>query len=158
MDRRHRVAERQSASCSLRLEEKQGRADHEPAGSLDQSREDRIEVAFGAGVEDMEVQPEGMSRRLQVDCRSAAGRRVDQKSDDSRGGDQLVQQFQPLRRNYRVNWVTPVTLPPGRLRLATRPSWTGSLPISKTIGMVVVAAFAASAAGVLVAAITVTWR
>ena len=49
-----------------------------------------------------------------------------------------------------------MTLPPGRLRLATRPSWTGSPPVSKTIGMVVVAAFAASAAGVLVAAITAT--
>jgi hypothetical protein len=36
------------------------------------------------------------------------------------------------------SWVTPVTLPPGRLRLATRPSQTGSLPISKTIGMVAV--------------------
>ena len=44
------------------------------------------------------------------------------------------------------NWVMPVTLPPGRLRLATRSSGTGSLPISKTIGMVVVAAFAAMAA------------
>ena len=55
-------------------------------------------------------------------------------------------------------WVTPVTLPPGRLRLATRPIWMGSAPVSKTIGMVVVAAFAASAAGVLVAAITATWR
>ena len=53
-------------------------------------------------------------------------------------------------------WVTPVTLPPGRLRLATRPSRTGSLPVVKTIGIVVVAAFAASAGGVLVAAITVT--
>ena len=54
------------------------------------------------------------------------------------------------------NCVTPVTLPPGRLRLATKPSVIGSPPVSKTIGMVVVAAFAASAAGVLVAAITVT--
>src|SRR5262245_42103021 len=33
--------------------------------------------------------------------------------------------------------VTPVTLPPGRLRLATSPSRTGSEAISKTIGMVV---------------------
>jgi hypothetical protein len=40
----------------------------------------------------------------------------------------------------------PVILPPGRLRLATRPAWTGSAPITNTIGMVVVAAFAASAA------------
>ena len=30
--------------------------------------------------------------------------------------------------------VTPVTLPPGRLRLATSPVSTGSAPISKTIG------------------------
>ena len=40
----------------------------------------------------------------------------------------------------------PVTLPPGRLRLATRPASTGSSPMLKTIGMVVVAALAASAA------------
>ena len=39
-----------------------------------------------------------------------------------------------------------MTLPPGRLRLATRPSLTGSPPIVKTIGMVAVAALAASAA------------
>jgi len=55
-----------------------------------------------------------------------------------------------------TSWVAPVMLPPGRLRLATRPSWIGSEPISNTIGMVVVAAFAATAAGVLVAAITDT--
>src|SRR5258708_27152253 len=54
----------------------------------------------------------------------------------------------------RLVWVTPVTLPPGRFRLATRPSWTGSAAVSNTIGMVVVASFAASAAGVLVAAMT----
>src|SRR5215470_6770411 len=48
--------------------------------------------------------------------------------------------------------VTPVTLPPGRLRLGTRPSCTGSPPSSKTIGMVVVTALAARAGGVLVAA------
>ena len=44
--------------------------------------------------------------------------------------------------------LTPVTLPPGRLRLATRPSLTGSPPVAKTIGIVVVAALAASAEGV----------
>src|SRR5262245_38949236 len=45
--------------------------------------------------------------------------------------------------------LTPVTLPPGRLRLATRPSLIGSPPVTKTIGTVVVAALAASAEGVL---------
>jgi hypothetical protein len=42
-----------------------------------------------------------------------------------------------------------VTLPPGRLRLATKPVWTGSPPALKTIGMVVVADLAAAAAVVL---------
>src|SRR5215831_20858935 len=40
----------------------------------------------------------------------------------------------------------PVKLPPGRLRLATRPISTGSAPTPKTIGTVAVIAFAASAA------------
>jgi hypothetical protein len=39
--------------------------------------------------------------------------------------------------------VTPVTLPPGRLKLVTMPVWTGSAPVWKTIGMLVLAAFAA---------------
>src|SRR5262245_17371666 len=43
-------------------------------------------------------------------------------------------------------WI-PVALPAGRLKLATRPSCTGSKPTVKTIGMVAVAFFAASAAG-----------
>ena len=40
-----------------------------------------------------------------------------------------------------------MALPPGRLRLVTRPSKIGSTPLPKTIGMVDVAAFAASAVG-----------
>jgi len=44
--------------------------------------------------------------------------------------------------------LTPVALPPGRLRLATRPLMTGSLPVTNTIGTVVVAALAASVEGV----------
>jgi hypothetical protein len=42
----------------------------------------------------------------------------------------------------------PVALLPGRLRLATTPSLTGSPPVTKTIDTVVVAALAASAEGV----------
>ena len=41
----------------------------------------------------------------------------------------------------------PVRLPPGRARLVTRPPATGSSPTLKTIGIVEVALFAASAAG-----------
>src|SRR5262249_36975718 len=55
--------------------------------------------------------------------------------------------------------LTPVMLPPGRLRLLTNPGATGSPPIANTMGIVVVAPFAANAAGVpLIAAITVTFR
>src|SRR5215472_4907429 len=41
-------------------------------------------------------------------------------------------------------WDTPVTLPPGRERLRTRPAATGSPLEPITIGIVVVACFAAS--------------
>jgi len=54
--------------------------------------------------------------------------------------------------------LTPVTLPAGWLRLATSPSRTGSSPVANTIGMVVVAAFAASAAALPAAMITAACR
>ena len=44
--------------------------------------------------------------------------------------------------------MTPVRLPPGRARLATRPSLTGSSVTLNTIGIVVVAALAANAGAV----------
>ena len=43
---------------------------------------------------------------------------------------------------------SPVTLPPGRARLATKPAPTGSPAFAITMGMVVVALLAANAAGV----------
>src|SRR6516162_11284666 len=46
-----------------------------------------------------------------------------------------------------VNRVTPVILPFGPLRLATRPERTGSGPLTNTIGIVDVASLIASAAG-----------
>src|SRR5262245_4468531 len=50
-------------------------------------------------------------------------------------------------------------LPPGRLRLVTSPSWTGSVAVAKTMGIVLVAAWAASTAAMLPgAAITAICR
>ena len=43
----------------------------------------------------------------------------------------------------------PVTLPPGRARLATKPAPTGSAAFAITMGMVVVAFLAANAGGPL---------
>src|SRR5215469_2978901 len=45
--------------------------------------------------------------------------------------------------------LNPVALPPGRARLATKPSATGSSPTANIIGIVVVAALAATDAGLL---------
>ena len=42
--------------------------------------------------------------------------------------------------------LAPVTFPPGRLRFGTMPALTGSPPLMKTMGMLVVAALAARAA------------
>src|SRR6516165_9050151 len=50
-----------------------------------------------------------------------------------------------LASSSEVSPPVPVMFPPGRLRLVTRPLLTGSAAIVKTIGMVLVAAFAASA-------------
>src|SRR6516165_7006118 len=52
-----------------------------------------------------------------------------------------------LPASSRFIEVMPVTLPPGWLKLATRPDRTGSPPISKTIGIVAVAALATKVAG-----------
>ena len=57
-----------------------------------------------------------------------------------------------------VRKLTPVTLPPGRARLATRANLTGSSPVMNAMGIVDVAALAAIVAGAPVDAITATCR
>ena len=57
----------------------------------------------------------------------------------ARAGAAASSRFAP---NTPPKKLTPVTLPPGRLRLATRPFLTGSPPLPNTIGIVVVAALA----------------
>ena len=54
--------------------------------------------------------------------------------------------------------VNPVMFPPGRGRLSTRPAAIGSVTSIKTIGIVLVAFLAATAAGVLGAMIKSTLR
>ena len=66
-------------------------ADHEPARSqLDQLCETPIEVMFGAGIQDIELQPKGASRCLQLlrvglgNCRIGW---IDEQSNGARRGD-----------------------------------------------------------------------
>src|SRR4249919_532163 len=54
--------------------------------------------------------------------------------------------------------LTPVRFQPGRLRLLTRPTATGSLLLANAMGMVAVAALAARAAALPKAAMTATLR
>ena len=113
------------------------------------------------GTMDIEPHSEGLRRiielsRLGVDNWIV---RVQRHCDNPGLRDQLVEQAQWLRNFIKLpKKTTPVALPPaGRLRLATRPRLTGSPLLANTIGIVEVAAFAASAPGV-VEAIAATWR
>ena len=110
----------------------------------------------------MELKPEGAGRRLQVKQKrlsnSGTGQ-VDEHGNDGDRGQQFVQHSSRFGAISTFKLVTPVRLPPGRFRLATSPILTGSVAIAKTIGMVTVAALAATAAGVPPpATITATWR
>ena len=56
-------------------------------------------------------------------------------------GQGLLEELELLARISGVScWLRPVTLPPGRARLATSPASTGSVALTMTIGIVVVAA------------------
>src|SRR5262249_33430148 len=58
--------------------------------------------------------------------------------------------------NSVVRKPMPVRFPPGRARLATRPTLTGSSPVMKTMGIVDVAALAANIEGIPAGVITAT--
>ncbi len=59
----HRVADRQCGELFAAAGEECIGADHERAcPHLDQGCEDHVEVAFAAGVQDMNLQPEGSGR------------------------------------------------------------------------------------------------
>ena len=66
-----------------------------------------------------------------------------------------IQTLRRIMRDLRKKFI-PVALPPGRARVETRPRPTGSALTLKTIGMVAVAAFAAAAATLLAATITLS--
>ena len=66
----------------------------------------------------------------------------------------VMEQFHQLRTDLDAQERRTCPLPPGRLRLATNPICTGSAIVVKTMGIALVAAFAARTAGVVVAAIT----
>jgi hypothetical protein len=68
-------------------------------------------------------------------------------------GNNLAQECEPLATRS-IDWIDcPVTLPPGRAKLVTRPPRTGSGAIAKTMGITAVACFRVGAA---IAFVTIT--
>ena len=109
----------------------------------------RVDLAFGAGFQDAKRHPVRARRMLDVPDHGVRIAIVWVYKQGKRPSlrNQLGKQFQSLENELNGNILMPVRLPPGRARLGTSPSWTGSLPIVKTVGMVEVAFFAALAQG-----------
>ena len=120
--------------------------------------ESLIEVVFAAfiySVDDIELKPVRARRGFSVGdfglTESIVG--INEIVDDDGRRNQVTQQLRPFPRDRRGEKLAPVMLPPGRLRLVTKPSLTGSPPLTKT--MVVVTALAINVERVS-AAITAT--
>jgi hypothetical protein len=126
------------------------------------TREGRLDFAAGVGVEHLNLQSEGACGFRYISQRGPGGRsvcRIDQHGNPNGLGHQVVQEPSRLATNSEVKVLMPVALPPGRARLPTKPSLTGSSATPKMIGIVVVAALAASDGGLLPGvAITATRR
>ena len=73
--------------------------------------------------------------------------RVEQEGDPGDARRNLLEQFQPLAAIVGSILVKPVTLPPGRGKLATKPLPTGSATIAKMMGMVRVCCSSAAVVG-----------
>src|SRR5262245_24010014 len=113
--------------------------DHGPKG--------RIDVPFAARKQEINLLANGMGGRLYIPNIGSAVGLFGFTSIAMRGivGASSRSRANLFTSSSEVKRLTPVTLPPGLLRLATRPNPTGSsLPVS-TIGTVVVAALAANA-------------
>src|SRR5215218_5419425 len=130
-----------------------GGRDNEPLGlQRCQAREDRIEILLGAGGQNVELQSRvwaAASRSCDIVCAIRGLVGLTRSTTAFAAGANSRSNSRRFRPSSVFRLVTPVTLPPGRARLATSPAAIGSLPIWNTIGIVAVAAFAASAAGVL---------
>ena len=117
---------------------------------LDEGGEGGVDLAFGAGLQDRELHPLRARRFLHVSImmRSAVGLfGFTSRAITLAWGTSSDSSSSRLGVSSTVMMLTPVRLPPGRARLATRPTSTGSPTPMKTIGIVEVALFAASAAG-----------
>ena len=114
---------------------------------------------FAAGVKNVELQPKSVGDRLSLTCLalcdSGTGR-IDKERKNVCCGQKLVQYFQPFRQHLFRQLGYAGDVATRAVEAGDQTKFDRSPANSKTIGIVVVAAFAASAAGVLLAAITAT--
>ena len=105
IDRRNGMACRQRHELLAPAVEERIGADDERAGmQLDEGREGGVDLAFGAGLQDMELQPLRARRLLHVSHRCARHRivRVHEQGDHLGLGNQLGQQLEPLGHQLDV--------------------------------------------------------
>src|SRR5215471_6838343 len=145
-DRRHAMTRGERRQLPAPVVEQNTATDKQRTGArLNDGCKCSIDFAFGLRVQDQELTPEfARSRRhlffFHFESRSPG---IAQPSNGGWWRHQLMQQRQALWRRGADAKLTPVILPPGRLRLLTRPVAIGSPPLTNTIGMVEVAARAA---------------
>ena len=103
VDRGNRVTEGERSELLATGGEKRMGGDVEPACTqLGETCEDVLEVALATRAEAMEINPERMCRRnpaIPFRLGIAGIARIDEERKKARTRDELVQQFQPLRRD-----------------------------------------------------------
>src|SRR5262249_51580457 len=136
--RRYPIARRKRRKLDTPAVEEPIAGNEEGIGAVArESGEGRLDFALCAGLEDLNLQSECAGSVRYATLRALGSRigRIDQHGNASGLGRRFAS-------NSLVKKLIPVRFPPGRARLATRPSSTGSSPTPKTIGIVVVSALA----------------
>ena len=146
-----RCAHRQRCQLHAAVPKNPSSLDKQGVGRLARKRcKGGIDLLGAARLEDLDFQPKRAAAACSACNVVSAGSGwsgLSSTADASSIGHELVQELELFRRQTRRRkQLTPVALPPGRARLATRPSLTGSSAELKTIGIVVVADLAARAA------------
>src|SRR5262249_31803230 len=123
--------------------------------------EGRFDLAACAGVENLNLKPDcagasGTSRNVDSVLMALVG--LTSTATRTALGTSSRNRPSRLARTSEVKKLMPVALPPGRARLATKPCATGSPLTPKAIGILAVAALAASVEGSPIVAITATRR
>ena len=155
-----RMGRRQGHNPRALGDEERVRTDEQGFGPpARESRERRVDLPAGAGVEDLDVEAERAANDRRVPFRRLGGRhigRIDQHGNALAPGQQLVQQCQSLRHQPGQEEVKARDVSGRLMEARYQTHLHGVPPLTKTIGMLCVERLAASAAGGPEAKITAT--